>query len=238
MKKLIIYFLIAIFFASTLYSLEIISYGVDGSSNNFNVMIKNRDPVVFFEYTKYDVITYYEIKLATSTQNLFSGNTIWYLLSSTNTENTINYMVREEIPKSFLIENTTYFLLLSIYDILADTKTINDKFFTTESAVSLKDNISLEIDYNNPFCPKNGEITKIRYLIKDKDFPVKIYIFTLSGKPIRKLADTVAIKDMLYTIDWDGKNENGEVVTKGLYIVSLIVEGNSSISKFIAIVDK
>ncbi|MFN3550598.1 MAG: hypothetical protein ACK4WJ_02140 [Endomicrobiia bacterium] len=237
MRK-IIYFLITIFFVTTLYALEITSYGVDGSSNNLNVMIKNRNPVLFFEYRKNNVVTHYEIKLATSTQGLTSANTIWYLLGSTTTENTINYIVREEIPASLLSEQTTYFLLVLVYDILGYTETINDKFFTTKSAVSLAQNISLEIDYNNPFCPKNGEITKIRYVIKEKDFPVKVYIFTISGKPVRKLVDSVAIKDMVYTVDWDGRNDNGEIVSKGLYVVSLIVEDNPSVTRFIAVVDK
>lgn len=236
MKKLIIFLAINLF-TTSLSSIEIISYGVDGSSNNCNVMIKNRNPIVFFEYSVGDVINYYEIKLATTSSGLISGNTIWYLLSSTTTENTINYMVREEIQTN-LLEQTTYFLLISVYDIFGDTEIINDKFFTTPSVVSLQQNISLDIDYNNPFCPKNGEVTKIRYVIKDKDFPIKIYIFTLSGKLVRKLIDTVAIKDMVYTIDWDGKDDKGEVVPKGLYVVTLIIEENSSVVKFVCVADR
>jgi len=108
--------------------------------------------------------------------------------------------------------------------------------FTIFYGVDLE--FSLNVDYNNPFSPSNGEITKIRYIVKDKDFPVKIFIFTISGKFVKKLVDSIAEKDVVYTIDWDGKDENGNIVPQGIYIVTMVVSDNPPITKLVGVVEK
>ncbi len=231
----IIFFITILFlFSTNVSSIEIVSYGVDGSSNNVNVVIKNRNPVVFFKYQQSDVVSFFEIKLSTE---IYSSTTTWYILSTTNTQNTINYITRVEITKQ-LLEQTTYFLSISVYDIFGGSKTVKDKFCTTKSAVVLKNNLSLDVDYNNPFCPKNGEITKIRYCSKDKDVIVKIYLFSLSGEYIMTLGENLVLKDVVYTIDWDGKDKNGKVLPQGLYIVVVKpLDDTPSVSKFVGIID-
>ncbi len=225
-----------LFFSSQVFSIEIISYGVDGSSNNINVVLKNRKPIIFFECRKQDFVSYFEIKLSTQ-QELTPSTTIWYVLSTTSI-NTINYITRIEIEPQ-LMEKTTYYLSISVYDVNGGSKTVRDKFYTTQSAFVFKDEISLEIDYNNPFCPKNGEITKIRYSVKEKDLPVEIYLFSLSGEYIMTLKEGVAQKDVVYTIDWDGKDKDGKILPQGVYIVVIKpLDGSGTVSKFVGIIDK
>ena len=226
-----------LFFSSQVFSIEIISYGVDGSSNNINVVLKNRKPIIFFECRKQDFVSYFEIKLSAQPQ-LLPNTTIWYVLTTTNTQNTINYTTRIEIG-SQLLEQTTYFLLISVYDIRGGSKVIQDQFYTTKSAVSLKNNISLEIDYNNPFCPNEGEITKIRYMLKDKDVNVKVYLFSLSGKYIMTLKEGFVQKEVVYTIDWDGRDNNGKILPQGMYIIVVKpLDDTPPVSKFIGIIDR
>jgi len=231
-----ILFIIFLLFPTYVLPIEILSYGVDGSSNNINVVIKNRNPIVFFKYKETDIVSHFEIKLSSQPQ-LLPDTTIWYVLSTTNTQNTINYITRLEI-KTPLVEQTTYYLSISVYDIIGGSITLQDKFCTTKSAVSLKNEISLEIDYNNPFCPNKGEITKIRYMIKDKDIPVKVYLFSISGRYIMTLNESFAQKDVVYTIDWDGKDKNGKILPQGMYIVVVKpLDDTPPISKFIGIID-
>ncbi len=237
MRKILI-FIFTVFLSAISHSIEIISYGVDGSSNNVNVIIKDRNPIVFFEYKEGYVVLNYEIKIATIQSGLNVGTTIWYVKNTTSTENTINYITRTEIPRDILKEKTTYFILLSVYDIDGESETIEDEFYTTESAANLNLEFSLDIDYNNPFCPSNGEITKIRYLVKNRDFPVKIYIFTISGKFVKKLTDSVAIKDIVYTIDWDGRDESGEIVPQGIYVVTMVLPDNPPLTRLVGVVKK
>jgi len=233
---LIILVLTLLFIIPPLSSIELLSYGVDGSSNNVNVVIKNRAPIVFFKYRESDVVSYFEIKLSTQSQ-LLPDTTIWYVLSTTSTQNTINYTTRVEIGTQ-LVEETTYYLSIFVYDINGGSKTVQDWFYTTKSAVVLKTNVSLEIDYNNPFCPKNGEITKIRYMVKDKDVPVRIYLFSLSGEYIMTLNESIAQKDVIYTIDWDGKDKNGKILPQGMYIIVVKpLDDTPPVAKFVGIID-
>jgi hypothetical protein len=233
---LIVLVLTLLFIISPLSSIELLSYGVDGSSNNVNVVIKNRNPIMFFKYRESDVVSYFEIKLSTQSQ-LLPNTTIWYVLSTTSTQNTINYTTRVEIGAQ-LIEETTYYLSIFVYDINGGSKTVQDWFYTTKSAVVLKNNVSLEIDYNNPFCPKIGEITKIRYMVKNKDVPVRIYLFSLSGEYIMTLNESVAQKDFIYTIDWDGKDKNGKILPQGMYIIVVKpLDDTPPVAKFVGIID-
>jgi hypothetical protein len=233
---IIVLVLTLLFIVPPLSSIELLSYGVDGSSNNVNVVIKNRNPIVFFKYRESDVVSYFEIKLSTQSQ-LLPNTTIWYVLSTTSTQNTINYTTRVEIGTQ-LVEETTYYLSIFVYNINGESKTVQDWFYTTKSAVVLKNNVSLEIDYNNPFCPKIGEITKIRYMVKNKDVPVRIYLFSLSGEYIMTLNESVAQKDFIYTIDWDGKDKNGKILPQGMYIIVIKpLDDTPPVAKFVGIID-
>lgn len=237
MKKILFSFVL--FFSSFSFSDIIKSYGVDGSSNNVNVVINDHSPIVFFECDDRYIISSFEIKISSTQQGLTSGNTVWYISDSTTTENTLNYITRVKIDNQKLKEGVTYYILITVYETNGSSETVNDTFYVSRSAITeFKTNITLEIDQNNPFCPSNGESTKIRYKV-DKDIIVSIYIFSISGKYICTLKDKqVAFKDMIYTIDWDGKDNNGNVLPQGVYLVVLYSEGSNPVSKLVAIIDK
>ncbi|MCX7956446.1 MAG: hypothetical protein N2643_00925 [Endomicrobia bacterium] len=237
MNKFLLTFFILVF--NSLYSLEIISYGVDGVNNNKNVVIKNRNPIVFFEYTDAETLTKYELKISTFYNGLFSGTTIWFVSQTSSPFNEINNIVRIEIPSMIGLKvKSTYYIMLDIYGNLGSSKTVTDTFFTSPSVVEFNSNVSLEVDYKNPFAPRLGEITKIRYVIKDKDISVRLCIFDIFGKYINTLTDSVAIKDVVYSVDWDGKDKEGNVLPAGIYIVSLILPSQPSVVKLVGIVDQ
>ncbi|MEN3013026.1 MAG: hypothetical protein ABDH23_00200 [Endomicrobiia bacterium] len=236
MKKILFFIFTA---TQLLQAIEIISYGVDGKNYNTDVVIHQRNPVVFFEYIEGYVVKNFEIKLSSFSSGLISGSTIWYVNQTTTSLNTLNNITRIEIPSTQigLKVRTTYYLMITVYDISSTSVTLTDTFFTTLSAAKLEGNIILEVDYKNPFSPKMGETTQIRYKT-NKDTQIKICVFSISGKFIRSLVDNIALKDMVYTVSWDGKDENGVYLPSGIYIVSLIIPEETPVTKLIGIVEK
>ncbi len=242
-EVLFVFLLSIISFLSSVLADPIVSYGVDGSSNNLNVVIKNRNPIAFFKvdtnYTAYS----FEIKISSYLIGTSSGNFVWTATSSVNSNNTINNLTRIEIPSSVLQKNLTYYMQLTVYyyellNQISTSTTVFDKFYTVLSAVNLTSEISLEVDFNNPFCPKMGETTKIRYMVKNKDTPIDLYLFSISGKYIKILASHLALKDVVYTITWDGKDEKGEILPQGVYIVALRTIDAPSVIRYVGVVDK
>ncbi|MDZ7362976.1 MAG: SBBP repeat-containing protein [candidate division KSB1 bacterium] len=74
---------------------------------------------------------------------------------------------------------------------------------------------SLRQNYPNPFNPS----TAINYELP-KQAEVKLDIYDLQGRRIRTLVNQRQPAGR-YTITWDGRNEQGEVVTSGVYIYQL-----------------
>lgn len=127
------------------------------------------------------------------------------------------------------------FFYLMIFSFLLFFNNINNFVFSASSDL---EELSLEIDYNNPFCPKNNEVTKIKYVVKNTNLRVKVFISSISGKFVKLLVENVALKDTVYIVNWDGKDQNGEILPSGLYIITLLTEDNRSVSKLVAIIDK
>ena len=83
------------------------------------------------------------------------------------------------------------------------------------------------VAYPNPFVPVSQLVTiAYRY---SADRPVKAYIFDLSGRLIRLIADTSANRgsDGLSRVMWDGKSALDEKVENGVYFVRIVAEGKT-----------
>lgn len=224
-----------------LFSLSIESFGIDGKIENDNVVIRNRKPIIHLEYT--GTIEKYEIVLSTFAGGLFNGTTVWFVIGSTSTENTLNNIVRVEcdyFSSASVIEHE-YYLGITVYESSYTYQQKTTKFSvspTVANSFSSTDKAVLIIDQNNPFSPTRNETTKFRYFVTKVDRNVKIYLFTLSGKFISKVIDHTAIKDVVYTFVWDGKDSEGNILPEGMYVVSLVATDVSPITKFVGIVNK
>ncbi|MEA1972288.1 MAG: FlgD immunoglobulin-like domain containing protein, partial [Candidatus Cloacimonadota bacterium] len=99
------------------------------------------------------------------------------------------------------------------------------EIWSTEITQNLNDNISPISknlsNYPNPFNPT----TTIRYNLPKESF-VNLSIFNIKGQKVNTLIN----ENMLHgnhQIEWNGKNENGNNVSSGVYFYKLDVNGNT-----------
>ncbi len=111
---------------------------------------------------------------------------------------------------SNLSPNTTYY-----YRCYATNSAGSD---WANSSASFTTSVSLPIIiYPNPCYPNQGQIVTIANLPLTSD--VKIYIYDLGGNLIRTLGESEAnIEGGSKIVTWDCRNDNGEGVTRGIYI--------------------
>ncbi len=94
---------------------------------------------------------------------------------------------------------------------------------------NLPDKITLYQNYPNPFNPW----TNIEFSIGKKS-QVNLSIYNLLGQKIRTLVNAVKSPDV-YTIIWDGKDDNGIQVASGIYIYKLTSSKNSISRKMVLV---
>ena len=70
-------------------------------------------------------------------------------------------------------------------------------------------------NFPNPFNP----ITTIKYSLKEDKY-IELVIYNSLGQEIRTLVNTY-IEAGMHTVKWDGKNNNGQKVSSGLYVYRL-----------------
>jgi hypothetical protein len=77
---------------------------------------------------------------------------------------------------------------------------------------------SLSQNYPNPFNPT----TTIRYLVPDGVAQrVRLVVYDVSGARVRTLVNREQAGGS-YTVDWDGRNDNGQAVGSGMYFYRLV----------------
>ena len=98
--------------------------------------------------------------------------------------------------------------------------------FTPPTSVEDSDNaipsqFSLKQNYPNPFNPS----TVINYTIPQalNSSKVTLEIFNLLGQKVKTLVDVKQVAGE-HSIQWDGKNEAGNLVTSGIYLYRLKAE--------------
>ncbi len=75
---------------------------------------------------------------------------------------------------------------------------------------------------NNLFNPLAGGQAAITYSVDTGQVVIRLY--TLQGRLIRKLVDEYRAAGS-YTVNWDGRNEDNEVVASGIYLMRIEAEG-------------
>ncbi len=106
--------------------------------------------------------------------------------------------------------------------------TISAGKITYIDSFTIKQTLSLDIS-PNPFSPNEPEnkVTYISYKLPYNEAYIKIYIYDRRGRRVRKLMDGDLSGSSLRTI-WNGKNDKGNILPMGIYIVYLQAEDKSS----------
>ena len=83
-------------------------------------------------------------------------------------------------------------------------------------------------NYPNPFNLTETSQTTIKYSIMH-NADVKVGIYTITGKLVKEWNAGYKFSMQSYFLNWDGKDNNGEFVSNGLYI--LVVEADKKIAR-------
>jgi hypothetical protein len=121
--------------------------------------------------------------------------------------------------------------------IRADTSLYNE----VKEIISLNERISpsgLITIYPNPGNPQRGQGIRITNLSLDSQVVVRI--FDVAGNLVRTLEenDEVTVQEGFKTATWDGTNETGERVARGVYLVFVTDGNHTQVVGKIAIVNK
>jgi hypothetical protein len=82
-------------------------------------------------------------------------------------------------------------------------------------------------NFPNPFNPN----TAVRFEVLE-NARVNLEIFSITGQKIKSLADG-EYEPGLYTIPWNGKDNNGDEIGSGVYFYRLSVDGRSISTKML-----
>ena len=131
---------------------------------------------------------------------------------------------------SFAITNTNH-IVLSLPSFSSKILIFSDKALITsvENKNNLPNKFWLDQNYPNPFNPT----TTIKYSIGgSSSAAVKILIYNILGQKVRTLVDNAQMPGV-YTIQWNSKNDSGNMVATGVYFYVLKVDDFFQIKKMI-----
>jgi len=118
------------------------------------------------------------------------------------------------------------------YSGISNIATTYAKPATTAIILPVKD--KLHPPYPNPFDSTKMRKITIKYDIAQPQ-NVSIKIYDLTGNVITTLADQYISTPKQYTTEWNGKDENGELVPAGLYILCLKTKTTTQAYKIIVV---
>ncbi len=104
-----------------------------------------------------------------------------------------------------------------------------------EGQIAALTGIILRIEWNNPFNPEASDpddrYTRIYYKVKEEGATIRIY--SINGELVRTLAEDK--REPEDRMEWDGKNDKGEIVGSGVYLVNLKIGKSSKTIKVVVL---
>jgi hypothetical protein len=83
-------------------------------------------------------------------------------------------------------------------------------------------------NFPNPFNPQ----TTIRYSIRESGW-VNLSVFDVAGRLVRTLVDERQSPSSDLSVDWDGRDSNGQAVASGVYFYRLTAPGFTKTRKMV-----
>ncbi len=140
----------------------------------------------------------------------------------------------EQNPSHIYAAINTYTVSLTVTDNANESAvTIQEVAITTIVSIAqdtnLPEKFELSQNYPNPFNP----ITSIRYALPEQSM-VKLTIYDMLGKEVINLVNKVE-KAGFKSVDWNGLNQHGQLVSTGIYFYRIQAGNFSQIRKMIFI---
>ncbi|MFA5859393.1 MAG: hypothetical protein WC955_10035 [Elusimicrobiota bacterium] len=194
----------------------------DGKAGNVNVVVSSHVPNFTWYYNDInsDEVRAADIQIGTDS-DWSNGAETWAPATVVVATSAIKFD-----STAVLAADTTYYWRVRCMDSIGSWGEWSDtaKFVTVGQAMKFDENEKMDINVagNNPFNPKLGQTTKIRYVVTDSlAVKVKVVLYTMDGRVVKVLADEYVEKDAYNTAEWDGYNLGGVLVAPGLYIVNI-----------------
>ncbi len=108
-----------------------------------------------------------------------------------------------------------------------DLYVINENFVSIEKSLDFAKNFNFNEPFPNPFNSK----VKLSFSLS-KDSQIKLSIFNLKGNRIKLLVNE-KLNNGIHKFNWDGKNDNGDLVASGMYFINLTSKSFSESRKLI-----
>ena len=118
---------------------------------------------------------------------------------------------------------------------LPSSDTYNVKFKISENTLSVRansnplNNFKLYSNYPNPFNPS----TSIQYYLPNRT-EIQLTIFDHLGKEVNQL-EHKSQEPGFHHINWDGRNQNGTVVSSGIYLYQITYDGTTQTGKMLLV---
>ena len=107
------------------------------------------------------------------------------------------------------------------------------EFRSAEAAYSeAKEGVRLN---KNKFSPSAGEKLTIGYSVTNGG-AAKIVVYSITGRPVRKLLSGTLTAGQSFGINWDGKDDAGSVVNSGMYLIRFEVSGGPTLTKKVIVI--
>jgi hypothetical protein len=95
-------------------------------------------------------------------------------------------------------------------------------------------------NYPNPFQPSRDVNTRIEYSVSSviptsSEIQCSLKVYNIAGELVRTLVNSTVLSGSKGYVDWDGKNDSGDLVTDGVYLCQLIVSDYKKIIKILLI---
>lgn len=115
-------------------------------------------------------------------------------------------------------------LSLKVWDVQNNSSTVYTDFVVAQSAELALTHV---LNYPNPFT------TRTQFFFENnqccQSVKVNIQIFTITGKVVKTISQNITNEGFRSPgIDWDGKDEFGDKLAKGVYVYKLSISGNDS----------
>ena len=190
-------------------------YDVTDSTTGANLIIRNtvssQSPIISVSPAALDFgkLSLGENKTSTFTITNIGGGTLSGAISTT--QNWIK------------VDASTFTAYRQTISVTVDNKILNQSQGQYSGAVNIASsggNVSVNVSLTagcvltkpNPYNPRAGKLKFFGSGIMSND--TKIRIFTVSGKPVKTLYETLGQNE----VEWDGRNDAGEEVVDGIYL--------------------